>query len=666
MPVRPLKTAPIIILFIAFAASYAPVISEGAPSCEIIWPLRDYTSISSSFGEYRPGRVHMGIDIRTFGATGVPALAIADGYVSRIKVKPTGYGRALYLTLEDGRTAVYAHLESFVKPVQEYILSRQWETRSFEQDLFPQPGQFSFKKGDVVCYTGKSGTKHPHLHFEIRRGNWAHNPFRYGLVVKDSEAPIIRSLAVIPLGAESEVNGDCLPVVFTVNSESGKHLKLAEKPEVFGRVGLAVQCYDRTGSASYFVNAYEIALLFDGEEIFTARMDSCDYFRNLMMDLDRDPYLNRNGWGNFQRLFIATGNEMPFYTGGGILDTRRIGAGAHNFIIRVEDFSGNGAEIDGELDFIPTPALTNIPAVLSPQDFAKFDSFSSPVPEYSLEFFDKYIRVAVDSTIPALIWSAGRGEMLAFELSGGGNILRLRPPAEISGFNYLATPDLKILESWRYVSVTPQNGGVIMSPDSVFKITFPPGGVYDTLFAAVRQVSIPQDLSAYDHAMDYGYKFEPQWVPLRMSAELVWNGSEGDTCAGIFFFKEGKPAYLGTGGESARIRGSCLNLETFYIIHDDDPPPIILSYPRPNSVIKERRPKFSFSAVDTLSGIDYKTLKVTVDGGWALSEYDPPRDSVYASLREPLQPGRHRVCISIADKMGNLTAETYSFTIKSE
>jgi len=61
----------------------------------------------------RPGHFHGGIDIKTDGGEGKPLVAVADGYVSRVSVSPSGYGRAIYLTLGNGTTAVYGHLQRF-------------------------------------------------------------------------------------------------------------------------------------------------------------------------------------------------------------------------------------------------------------------------------------------------------------------------------------------------------------------------------------------------------------------------------------------------------------------------------------------------------------------------------------------------------------------------
>ena len=77
------------------------------------WPTIGSKAMSSNFGEFRDGGYHMGIDIKTLEETGWPVYAVDDGYISRMVTNFSGYGKGLYLTLNDGNVAVYAHLEEF-------------------------------------------------------------------------------------------------------------------------------------------------------------------------------------------------------------------------------------------------------------------------------------------------------------------------------------------------------------------------------------------------------------------------------------------------------------------------------------------------------------------------------------------------------------------------
>ena len=77
------------------------------------WPLDLPPELSSSFAEYRTGRFHAGIDIRTAGI-GREVHAAGDGHISRVRCSPWGYGKAVYLQLDTGQTVVYAHLDAIL------------------------------------------------------------------------------------------------------------------------------------------------------------------------------------------------------------------------------------------------------------------------------------------------------------------------------------------------------------------------------------------------------------------------------------------------------------------------------------------------------------------------------------------------------------------------
>ena len=78
-----------------------------------LWPSDASETITTVFGDKRSRRFHAGIDVRTYGEIGHKLFAIESGHVSRISVSPNGYGKALYLKLNDGNTAVYAHLDTY-------------------------------------------------------------------------------------------------------------------------------------------------------------------------------------------------------------------------------------------------------------------------------------------------------------------------------------------------------------------------------------------------------------------------------------------------------------------------------------------------------------------------------------------------------------------------
>lgn len=65
-------------------------------------PLDIPLELAGSFAEIRSNHFHSGMDLRTEQREGLPVYCAADGYVSRIKISPFGYGKAIYVTHPEG------------------------------------------------------------------------------------------------------------------------------------------------------------------------------------------------------------------------------------------------------------------------------------------------------------------------------------------------------------------------------------------------------------------------------------------------------------------------------------------------------------------------------------------------------------------------------------
>jgi murein DD-endopeptidase MepM/ murein hydrolase activator NlpD len=121
-------------------------------------PLDIELSLSGNFGEIRPNHFHSGLDLRTNNREGLKVYAVADGYVSRIKVSPYGYGRALYITHPNGYVSLYGHLSAYNGAIAEYIKKAQYSKESFEVELFPAKDELKVVKGQIVAFTGNTGS----------------------------------------------------------------------------------------------------------------------------------------------------------------------------------------------------------------------------------------------------------------------------------------------------------------------------------------------------------------------------------------------------------------------------------------------------------------------------------------------------------------------------
>ena len=114
------------------------------------WPTNLGKHLSSNFGEFRPTGYHQGLDMKTKGTIGHPVYAVSNGYISRIVSNFSGFGRALYLTLEDGQTAVYGHLSKFTPKLEDRLIEQQEKNQTYITNIFLSPGEFQFEKGDVI------------------------------------------------------------------------------------------------------------------------------------------------------------------------------------------------------------------------------------------------------------------------------------------------------------------------------------------------------------------------------------------------------------------------------------------------------------------------------------------------------------------------------------
>lgn len=325
------------------------------------WPLDGPPALTSTYAEYRSGRFHAGLDVKTWGKEGYACVAVSDGYVWRVRTSPWGYGKVVYLKLINGRTAVYAHLSSFAESIEQAVADEQDHRGAYSVDLYLPPGQIPVKRGETVAFSGSTGSGFPHLHFEIRDEKQRPlNPLLNGFRVTDTTQPTLVALAFIPLDAEARVDGRNVPTVRTL-TWSGDRWS-ADPVSLWGRIGLALKVFDRA-DASALTNRlapYGLTLMVDEQKIFRSQYDAFSYTQVYEVDLDRSFILNRSGMRGFHNLYVERGNTLPLYgdfpIGSGVLyagvEARgagsHLGPGAHSLKITADDAAGNEAiaEVD--------------------------------------------------------------------------------------------------------------------------------------------------------------------------------------------------------------------------------------------------------------------------------------------------------------------------------
>ncbi|MBN1196946.1 MAG: M23 family metallopeptidase [Candidatus Aminicenantes bacterium] len=171
-------------------------------------PLKRHNGFSSAFQDFRSGHFHGGVDFRTFQRTGLPVYAISDGHVVMLRMVRRGSGRGVYLRHHDGNTSLYFHLERFAPRLEEILERRQQKTGTrYVGNIELNPPE-PVQAGQLIGWSGETGSGFPHLHLEIRDKTGAKlNPFplvRAGF--RDRNAPKLDAL-ILRTRADGLANG---------------------------------------------------------------------------------------------------------------------------------------------------------------------------------------------------------------------------------------------------------------------------------------------------------------------------------------------------------------------------------------------------------------------------------------------------------------------------
>lgn len=381
-------------------------------------PLEIPMQLSGNFGELRPNHFHAGFDFKTNQREGLNIHAAADGYVSRIKISTAGYGKAIYITHPNGYTTVYGHLQKAIGTIQDKIEELQYSGKSYEIEAFFKPNELPIKKGQIIALSGNTGgSEGPHLHFEFRDNKSENiiNPLFFGLDLKDTKKPIVSSLLVYPIDANSTANESKIPVILNLSlQKDGTYL--SEKVLATGRIGFGINAVD-WDDVSYNANGiYKSQLISNGTPTFGYEFDQMVFDEGRYVNAFIDYYRYKKTHQRVQKLFMKNAyNWSNIY--------QNVGNGIYNVVpnftgvqrVEVSDFSNNRTIIS-----IPIQYSNQAAAVLNPIKSTKYfvkakvdaifekDNFSVSFPAETF-YDDFYLNFDVknnilhlhDDTVPA-------------------------------------------------------------------------------------------------------------------------------------------------------------------------------------------------------------------------------------------------------------------------
>lgn len=323
-------------------------------------PINYDTRLSGSFAEPRSAHFHAGIDYKQL--KGVPfdsIYAAADGYISRINVKPDGYGNALYIDHPNGYTTVYAHLHHFNNSISEYIKSTMTQKKIQKIEHYPLKNKLVIKKGDVIGVMGNTGRSFgAHLHFEIRKtdSETPVNPALFGFKPKDNLTPTINGIVIYKLTPDGEViSKKYHPAIYN----GSNRYSIGKQPILTDGlvIGIGIHSYDTMNGARNHNGVYGVNMLNNGYKIYSFQMDSVsfDHSRYIHAHMDYEAKINNKYISKCYRLNT---NPLEIYdttlTAGMIITSDVL---ANNISIEVFDFEGNQAEVSFEIQRENTMAL---------------------------------------------------------------------------------------------------------------------------------------------------------------------------------------------------------------------------------------------------------------------------------------------------------------------
>lgn len=315
-----------------------------------IAPLDLPHNLSGSFGELRGAHFHSGVDFNTGGAEGRKIYAVADGYVSRIRISPRGYGKAIYITHPNGKVSVYGHLKKYNESIAAFVKKMQYQLKSFELDTILDSTRIKVKRGQLVAYSGNSGrSSGPHLHFEIRDAYTEKtiNPLLFGYKIMDKTPPIIEQLVIYPFGPQSTVNGKTEALFREVVQKNNRYVfKDTSAIRVTGDCFIGVLAHDKVTNLRFKNGLHALQIYADSNLFFAMQLDSFSFNESPAVNSFTDYEYFLNTKKRMMRTYVQPNNPLNIYkkvVDKGILKFN--GSHKREINIQAKDFFGNVSNI---------------------------------------------------------------------------------------------------------------------------------------------------------------------------------------------------------------------------------------------------------------------------------------------------------------------------------
>ena len=568
--------------------------------------------VSGNLGELRGDRFHMGLDIKTNGKIGAPVYATSNGYIERIRVSGTGYGKVVYLRHQDGKKSVYAHLNKFNNTLENYVLNYQYRNKKFIVNLYPGK-KFYYKKGEVLGFSGNSGSSGgPHLHFEIRDSlDNALNPlgFEFKEII-DKKKPTIDYVSFKTLNINSRVNNKFGIVKFPIKYDRSINIKLE------GEIGISTLAFDRLDGSLNKVGINKFELYINDSLIISNNINLLKYSETNNVSWFIEPNIYKKQRKQYVKLYQDDGNNLSFHhphrRGIISIDPKK----EYDIRLNVYDSFNNKSSTIIEVNKFGKQVNKGIIDELFNENYCIIDNTLIIRNNNTIR---NNIDIIYKNSIDNLNYSFNEDiyNYYLIDLRKNKPVKALLDEEQIS-FNFLDFISDKKFEK--------------LEIDNL-KININKNRVFDTLYLE------------FDKKTDTIEKFIfKNSLPFKNSIEITLKPDKKYDIEKSFVYDiKNKPSFVGGKWENNQISFNTRKISNYSILEDNEPPEI--------KVINANSRVIKFKIEDKLSGIN--SYNGTINGNWILLEYDNKNKTIISKKLDPNKPFRGKFVLEVFDNAKN-------------
>ena len=274
------------------------------------------------------------------------------------------------------------------------------------------------------------------------------------------------------------------------------------------------------------------------------------------------------------------------------------------------------------------------------------------------EFLRDYLLVTISSHLPFTVrpsvWIVDKERKSLLDINAtdertyvgtiplnsvSGGTIRLEANGTVNG-----TP-VSAFDEFSLFPISPEKGGTIVAGDGEFTINFPPSGVYQPLYCRIEK-------------NEEGYSVLPKDVLLNRGATVYYRIPDSANPAGLGLYRADRGELLSATPEEGAFIGNVKTLLGDFALRNDPAPPLISDL---RVRLSGKSVRLTASLRDAGSGIDARSIRLTLDDSLLIAAYDPYIHRIVFDEPFPIQAGSHHMRIEAADRMGNKATAAKSF-----